>query len=319
MSLTTDQLVTELKGLRRGRGLYSDNVAARVGDQLRQLCGIEHGDPPAVVRDKLSGRLGELASTLPSELETSFTVALAIHPEARQLLLQARLDWLAAHLKRDGRTARRRVDESIRRLAEAAARPVATVEVLPDGSVAGWYIERFGALLRLDLPTPEARERRIVVAERNGIERIGLAVSLPREHGDLGAHELLADVEFGGRLVHTERASDSRFQWSLALPRALLAGERHEYGITFRLPPDQPMRQHYVFTPARRCDFFDLRVRFDPGDPPKEIRRVDAAFHRDVDEGIAMGETLRLDNAGELHVDFRNLTVGFGYGVRWVG
>ena len=316
--MSTDVLLAELKGLRRGRAVYSPDVCDRIGERLREVCAIDRSDPPAVVRQKLTCRLGDLAKTLPDELRVATVAALAIHPHARHLLLQDRLSWLAEQLSRDGRTARRRVDEGFARLAEAAAGTGHRRRVLPDGSQAGWFTASFEAVLHLDRVSPEARERRTVVAEEDGIADICLGVSLPREHGDLGRHDLLVDVDFGGSLQARQRPTDSRFQWSLALPAALRAGERHDYGVTYRLPPGQPMRSHYVFTPARRCDRFDLRIRF--GDvPPAGVRRLDGVFYRDLDERAEMGEPLRADRTGEVRTVFTDLCVGFGYGVRWSG
>lgn len=317
MATSADVLLDELKRLRRGRAVYSPDIAERVGDQLREVCSIERSDPPGVVRDKLSSKLGNLAGTLPDELRVAAVAALAIHPKARHLLLQDRLRWLADHIARDGRTARRRVDESFARLAEAATGPDRPTRVLPDGSGPGWYVSRLEAVYRLDLSLPVAHERRTVVAEWDGIAEIGLGVTLPREHGDLGVPELAVDVDFGGTLVHRHRLSNSRFQCVLALPRPLRAGERHEYGVTIGVPADQRLRPHYVFTPARRCDELDLRVRFAHDRPPSIVRRVDNSFHRELDDPIGSGEPMAPDSAGEVRAVFSDLFVGFGYGVRW--
>lgn len=317
MATSTETLLDELKGLRRGRAIYSPDVSDRVGDRLREVCGIDRSDLPGVVRDKLARKLGDLAGTLPDELGVATAAALAIHPKARHLLLQDRLRWLAEHLCRDGRTARRRVDEGFARLAEAAARAERPVRVLPDGAGPGWHVSRLEAVLRLDLPRPLAHERRTVVAERDGIAEIGLGVTLPREHGDLGTPEVTVDVDFGGTLIRRHRLSDSRFQCVLALPAPLLTGQAHEFGVTIGVPDNQALRPHYVFTPARRCDEFDLRVRFDRSRLPATVRRVEHSFHRELDDPAQFGEVLTPDGAGEVRGVFSDLVVGFGYGLRW--
>jgi hypothetical protein len=317
MTMSSDVLLDELKGLRRGRAVYSSDISERVGDRLREVCGIDRSDPPGVVREKLASRLGDLAGTLPDELRVATAVALAIHPNARHLLLQDRLRWLAEQLCRDGRTARRRVDEGFARLAEVAAGSNRPARLLPDGSGPGWYVSRLHAVFRPDLSRPVAHERRTVVAEWDGVREVGLGVTLPSEHGDFGTPELLVDVDFGGTLVRRQRVSDCRFQCILALPAPLRAGEAHEYGVTMSLPPQQPIRPHYVVTPARRCDEFELRVRFDRSTPPAAVRRVEDAFHRELDDPIGPGEVLAPDGAGEVRARFSDLVVGFGYGVRW--
>ena len=316
MSFSTDVLLGELKGLRRGRAVYSPDISARVGERLRELCGIDRSDPPGIVRQKLTSKLDDLARTLPDELRIATAAALAIHPKARHLLLQDRLSWLADQLCRDRRTARRRVDEGFARLAEAAVGVGRSTVVLPDGSGPGWYAARVEALFRMDLPRPKSHERRTVVAERDGVDQVGLGVTLPREHGDLGACELLVEVDFGGTLIARHRPTDSRLQWILALPASLGAGQTHEYGVTFHLPA-QPVRPHYVFTPARRCDEFDLRIRFDESRPPEKVWRLESTFHRDLDDPAGVGEPLVPDSAGEVRAVFSNLFVGYGYGMRW--
>src|SRR5205823_7552443 len=84
-----------------------------------------------------------------------------------------------------------------------------------------------------------------------------------------------------------------------------------------RVPRDQLMRPHYVFTSPRRCDLFDLRVRFDPARLPDRVWRVSEAFHRDVDDPGPSDDLLTVDSAGELHVEFHDVRPGFGYGARW--
>lgn len=317
MSTSTDVLLDELKGLRRGRAVYSSDISERVGDHLREVCGIDHSDPPNVVREKLASRLGDLAGALPDELRVATAAALAIHPHARHLLLQDRLRWLADELSRDGRTARRRVDEGFARLAEVAAGVHRPVRTLPDGSGPGWYLGRLEAVFRLDMHRPVAHERRTVVAEWDGITEIGLGISLPREHGDFGVSALEVEVDFGGTLVRRHRSSDSRLQCVVALPTALPAGAVHEFGVSIRPAAGSPTLPHYVFTPARRCDELDLRVRFDPDRLPAVVQRVEGTFHRELDEPIGPGAPLVPDRAAEVRVAFADLCVGFGYGVRW--
>jgi hypothetical protein len=123
-------------------------------------------------------------------------------------------------------------------------------------------------------------------------------------------------VLFGATLLSKEHDTGSRFRYLLKLPRTLRAGERHEYGLLFRVPHNQLMRTHYVFISPRRCDLFDLRIRFDPDRRPDQIWRVNETFHRALDEAPA-GDQLTLDPAGELHLRFYDLRPGFGYGAKW--
>ncbi|MFD2417518.1 hypothetical protein [Amycolatopsis pigmentata] len=302
-------LVDELKRLRRGRGVLAPNIEVLAGPRLRLLCNIAEHDEPAVVRRKLGRRLGELATRLPGDLGLALTAALAIHPEARHALLKERMNWLAAHLGRDERTARRRADEACALLAEAAG------ESVPDD---GWYVASFDALVRLDSLSPVVQERRRIIATRDGVDEIIPSVSVPRHPADrTTAHELGVSVLYGGRLVRREHPSESHFRFAIALPTSLSAGQAHDYGIEMRIPPGQPMRPHYVLVPYRRSDRFEVRVRFDPARVPGSIWLVAGVPMRVVDDGRPCGELLTADAAGEVRWEFRNLTQGLGYGVQW--
>jgi hypothetical protein len=183
----------------------------------------------------------------------------------------------------------------------------------------GWYVQDFHAVLLLDRSTPEAIERRSIVAEQDGLDFIDVLITLPREPtGRASSHDLLMEVLYGAALIGKERDTGDRFRFRLGLPAPLHVGESHEYGLLFRIPPGQPMRTHYVFTPMRRCDLFDLRVRFNANNRPAAVWRVNDAFHRAVDDIHPTGEVVLLDAAGEIHLQFRGLRTGFGYGAQWL-
>ena len=276
-------LVDELKRLRRGRGVLSPGIEVLAGPGLRMLCGITELDGPAAGRQKLTKRLGELATRLPDDLGLALLAALAIHPEARHPLLKDRMSWLAGCIGKDDRTARRRADDACALLAESAA------DERPDD---GWYVASFDALVR--------RYQRPIywLALRPG-------------------HDVGVSVLYGGRLSRRERPSESHFRFAITLPSVLRAGQPHEYGIELRVPPGQPMRPHYVFVPLRRCDRFELRIRFDPTRLPGSIWVVTGAPMRVVDDAQPSGEPLRVDAAGEIRHEFHDLTQGLGYGVQW--
>jgi len=315
MTVRAEELAAELKAARRGRGLYHPDIRTRLGPGLRGACGVGAADPPAEIRTKAITRLRLLTRALPEELSDAVQAALGIHPEVRDLLqLQERVDWLARRLRRDTRTARRRIDEACVRLAEtaAAAGAAAALGLRPGG----WYVESFHAVVTLDTDTPMTVERRVVVAERDGLDHLVLGWSVPRADGG-GPQDVLVQVLYGGVLVAKERDTGTRFRLVLELPVTLRAGESHEYGLLVRIPPDQPMRNHYAYIPATRCDFFDLRVRFDRRRLPDRVWRVSEAFHRDLDERRPSGEFLAPDRAGELHVQFHEILPGHGYGIQW--
>jgi hypothetical protein len=265
----------------------------------------------------LTSRLSTLVETLPDDLALAVQAALGLHPEAQQPFLGDRVQWLADQLKRDRRTARRRLDDGLIRLAQAAAGPAPPPPEPAGHTDDGWYVADFHALLRLDQPTPEAIERRGIVAERNGIDSIVALITVHRDPTDRsGGHDLLMEVLYGATLVSKEHDANNQFRFVLKLPRALRAGERHEYAALFRIPPNQLMRSRYVHTSPRRCDLFDLRIRFDQDRPPERIWRVNGTFFRAPDTP-PNGDPLALDSVGELHLQFSGLKPGFGYGAQW--
>jgi hypothetical protein len=319
MAVPSGQLLGELKKLTRGRGIHTADIGDRIGPALKALAEISDQDASAVIQRKLAVRLRSLAEMLPEELGLAVMAALALHPEARQAFLQGRIDWLAAQIGRESRTARRRVEEGMTRLAESALYLVDSPRGEVDPADQGWYVESFQALLRLDSETPEAMEQRRIVAERDGVDKILIMLALPGDRADRDiSRDMIAEVLYGGRLVEETRPSQSLFRFVLRLPRTLRVGEQHEYGLIFRIPPGQPMRSHYVFTPTRRCDSFDLRVRFKLERSPKQVWRIAGAVHRQIDDSTPSDHILLPDTAGEVRVQFRDLRPGLGYGVQWI-
>jgi len=315
MSLSEGALAVELRALRKGRGVQSPTIVDSLGPQLSVVCGITAGDSPATIREKLVGRLGALAKKLPQDLKAAVVAALSLSPDAPGAFLQDRVQRLADLEKRDVRTIRRRVDDAIDMLAQAAVR-AGTTAARTDGD--GWRVERLESLLRMDVGSPVCFERRFIVAESSGVEEVRELMTLPRgAETDSTEHDVGVEVQYGVELVRRERVRDTRFAFVLRLPHALSAGDSHDYGLVLRVPPGQPMRTHYVFFPKRPCDSFALRVRFPAGAVPRNIWKVAEVFHRDLDDEQLVREELVADRVGEVSVDFDGLIAGHGYGVQW--
>ena len=307
----SEPLAEEIQAVRRGRGLHHRTVDDRIGPELRRVCDITEGDTLSVLRTKLIDRLDRAANELPDELALSIRAALGIHPETERMLqLQERVEWLAHELRRDVRTARRRVDEACLRLAEVLAAGSST----RPRRGPGWYVAGFHAVALLDRTDPVTIERREIVSDQDGLDEITLGFSL-RDTGS--PTEIRLRVLYGGLLAEPEAASGSRMRVALRLPRPLREGEPHEYALMTTLPPNLAMQQHYAYTPSTRCDRFHLRVRFDPERVPTRIWRVADAFHRDLDERVLEGETLHPDSCGDLQTSFDDLMPGYGYGIQW--
>ncbi|MGW3959065.1 hypothetical protein ACWED2_04515 [Amycolatopsis sp. NPDC005003] len=277
------ELVRELKALRKGRAL-AGRVEDRVGPALRSACAVAESDGMVTIRAKVTDRLSELSAHLPEDLRLAALAAFAITPEARQPLYQERMRWAAARVDRDPRTVRRRVDEAIELLAELAA---PTSPVAPAGN---WHI--LSLTLALVLEESCVFEQHRVVADQDGLRSFEPA--LPFAEGSL---------LYGGTLSP---------EGKVELPVPLRRGESWEFAAVSKLEPATRM----VYVPRHRCEVFDLRLRFGR-ETPTEVVALDGAFERDIADPRYRGRTLRVDEAGEVHLQFRHLTPGLVYGARW--
>ena len=309
----SEQLIEELKSVRRGRGLHHGKIEERVGPELRRVCAVSAGDTAATMRTKIVERLGQAIDTLPAELALSARAAFGIHPETHELLqLQERVNWLAHQLRRDVRTARRRVDEACGRLAETLVS--GSMPSSSGGRSPGWHVAVANGAILLDADGLIAVEWREIVADRDALDRITLGWSL-RTAG--GPATIGVKVLYGGMLSAPEQPIGSRRHLYLALPRPLRVTERHQYAVVTQLRAGEAMQKHYAYFPMTRCDRYHLQVRFDPNRAPERIWRVSDAFHRELDERSAEGDPLPPDPSGTVEVDFADLTTGYGYGVQW--
>lgn len=313
MPIGPTELASELKTLRKGRGLQAPRLAEQVGPMLRELCGIGDNENAASIREKLTRQLRILANGLPDDLRLVVTTALALQADAQHQFLRERVQSLAEQQRRDVRTIRRRMDEGFELLAEIAARPPADQ---PRGKVLGWYTERLEAIVRIDKEPAEYFERRRIVSEVDGLQTIQQSFTVPKNGPGSDDLDLQCEPHFGVALVGRHRKPASRFAFDFDLPLPLTLGQKHEYGLIWRVPDSRSMRTHYVIFPDRRCDELELRIRFATGRTPDLIWRVDEVFHREVDDPEP-GTLLVIDQVGEISLTFRNLLPGHGYGAQW--
>ncbi|HEX3787216.1 MAG TPA: hypothetical protein VHW44_05095 [Pseudonocardiaceae bacterium] len=315
MTISPNELMEELKGLRKGRGLHAPGLDRLIGPALRELCDIAEGDGAEDARRRIQAWVTQATTGFPEDLRIATLTSLGLNPDAQQAFLAERVDWLAKRESRDARTIRRRVDVGLERLAEVAMQAHAAAGKSDDESEK-WYVRRFKALLRLDGPTPACTETRTIVATGEPIDHIPWSISLPRtgddRPGDLDV-QVLEGAVFGGM----ERPSASRFLMNLQLPGKLQPGQEHTFGLEVRVPQGQPMRPTYVFWPERRCERFDLTVRFDPAHLPRQVWRVNAVFHRDADEIEPGPDQLIVNGIGEVSASFLNPRPDRGYGIQW--
>ncbi|GEM_PF-3205331 len=319
MSIERYQLLEDLKRLRRGRGLAEARLET-LSPSLRALSGARPEATHQEALELLRVELSRLIDGLPGELRQFARVALNIgwEDDGASELLEGRISRLSELVSRDPRTVRRRIEQAMNWLVDAAVAEESWTEMDRQESADEWYIKSIRAILRLDLPNPEAVDEREIAVQGSPLSGISLPFTLPRhpdDHGD--THGLGTDMLFGGKFVVNQRVSDSRFDIKVQFPRVLQPGETHRYAIIYRIPDGQRMAPHYVHVPYRRCDNFELLVRFDEHSIPTDIRQITAAFHREIDDRQPDAEILRPDDAGEVHVRFTNLRVGFAYGIQW--
>lgn len=308
---TAADVVGELKVLRKGRAIFTTPLAGRIGPALRATCGISEDDDTIVMRRKLVHRLRPLADSLPDDLKIAVLAAFALVEQARKPFYQERVHWAAITLERDDRTVRRRIDEGIEQIAALAV--AAGPDPRPRYPSRSWHTEELRVTLALDQPVAEAFEFRRVVADADEIAELDLALTLPATGEPVADPELVVDVFHGGVLASRAMESSDRVGLSLRLPEPLHRGEKHDIGLRFRANLRAP---HYVCVPRHPCDEFDLHVRF--GDRvPDRIVRLEKAFQGDTRDRVPRGAELATDDAGEVHVRFRDLAPGFAYGIRW--
>lgn len=311
-----DRIADEIRSLHKGRGLQAGDLEQRLGPLLTELASDRQGSGAVVRRQKLISEITTCSNHLAADLRAAIFASLALSGETRQMpYFKDRLSWLASHLRYEYRTALRRIDTAERLLSEEIARELTRRRGRTAAPLDGWRLKELRTLVRLDTPTPEAHEHRRIVATRPDLTEVMAWLDIPPGPGQTRS-ALSAEVLYGGKLERREHPSASRFQFVIQFPTPLQPGEEHEYGLLLRIP-GQSMRPHVIFSPELPCDVYDLRIRFDPGNQPAWIRRVDGETVRMLDHADPAYDMLTLDDAGEAHVRFDNPTMYLCYGVQW--
>lgn len=311
-----DRLRSELRGLRKGRGVRSPRIADGIGTDLRVLCGITEADATATVRRKLITQLESLVNGLPPDLGHVARVALALDVDSKANFSE-RVRQVANDLGQSERTALRRVDEAMALMAEAAS---SRLSGRSNGRSFGddWYIEKIRTLLHFKANEVEVFEERTIVATDDSVGRIPVAFSIPgTSSGSRYSPPLGLEILYGGQIHNVEHVSSSHYQFAIELPRTLERNEEHSYGLRYRVSLDARVANHYVVQPFQPCNAVMLTIRFDPNHLPRAVTQVDGVPIRVLDESGPFGETLMPDRLGEVSLSIRHLRPGLAYGVRW--
>jgi hypothetical protein len=306
----------ELRHLRRGRGVLDAELPGRIGPSLKSLSGIEDSDSPTEARSKLIALVDELARDLAEDLRLALSAALAIHPDAQHRFLDERMDWLSFRLARSVRSARRRVEEAIQSIDSSYSQAPASSRA--EHAPPGWHLGSLRTLLRLDGPVPTSEETRTIVADVNGLEEILISTRVPVADTDTDQLGVDFEIVYGGSLRRAERPTRSYFRYAVGLPHPLAAGDKHEIRVLLRVSQDRLLRTRYVFEPLRRCDAFELLIRFGPDTWPAQLWRIPGIPYGMTDDFEAPEFLESPDTFGEVRLNFGLLKPGLAYGAKWV-
>lgn len=305
-------LCEELKRLRRGRGVERRGLDRYLGPEIRRRCGLGSNEREPQVRAAVSAMLRDLAAGLSPDLRRAAMLALALDRDYRFATLAAREVGLADLQKWSVRTARRRMNEALEAMAQAAEEGPVPVDDPAGGP--GWRVSSLHALFRLDTRTPELYEMRTIVAVRE-IDEITIRIGLPEAPDGVGSPEV--EALFGARVRGIEhRDGTGNQKVVLELPGRLLPGDNHEFWLRVVLPPGRPTWPHYAIVPLDPCESGTVRVRFGER-PPGEVWLLDEVPYTDLRERPAKPELVEPSGLGDVVRTFHGLRPGYGYGLAW--
>ncbi|MEU7524635.1 hypothetical protein AB0A74_02755 [Saccharothrix sp. NPDC042600] len=314
-----EELVSELKSLRRGRGLDAPDLTIRTGRRLRVVLRLDEALRPDELRKGLARRLEDVAAALPDGPRQAVLIAYGLtENSAGARFFKKRVELLATLIERDARTASRRIDEALTMLAEVALagyreRPGSALEDIPP-----WRTSMLRTVVVLDQGVPEVFETRRIVTSVEGLDEIELAASIPAVSDGRGSAENMGfDVLYGGTVRARSRRSTSRVAYSLKLPHGLRRHAEHELFLRFRFADERAMRPFYVCTPEFPCERFELRVKFPSVATTGHVWRIDGLLPFEVEDAMAQRKPVAADAAAEVHFVFTNLVPNRSYGAAW--
>ena len=311
---TVDELIDDLMELRRGHGVLAEDAPRRAGSAVKRVCGVRGSDGEAVVRKKLIDRLTELTLELPEQYRPAVGAALALAPHSQERFLHQRMKWAAIEMDRDHqRTANRRLQPGFRLLAEQLLVRWDAGDT-PD---LDWHTVELDAVLRMDLDPPVLCETRTIRALVDNLDEVTAQLTLPPYPALDPPKPVRATVVFGGEIVEKSAQTRTYAAFLVRFAEPLMSGEQHQYSVEFTGPRRSAFNPMYVMEPLRRCDRFDVRVKFSPESAPTSIWRVCGLPPRRVDEHMSTDDPINIDSVGEASASFVGLVQGLSYGLQW--
>jgi hypothetical protein len=272
---------------------------------LRELCRVTDHDDDLAVRRKVARTLTSFATGLPPDLQTCFLAAFGLPPESGLPFYLARLEWAGVQVHREVRTVRRRVDQGIRRVAQAAAHSRRSQANSP-GHDAEWYTADLTVRATLTNEGLEVFEFWRIVAERNDLDQIDIHWTAGTGDVPLPIDDIVLDVLHGGRLVARGLAAANRAWVRVALPAVLDRGQAHDLALRVRPPASWPTGSHFVHVPFQRCD--RLQLAFALHSPVLDHFDVlDGVLPGDADDELAAHRPKTLGTNDTVCVEFADL------------
>lgn len=316
MSVPADQLLIELKALRKGLGVETDDIGSRVGRTLQRICGVEEGDTGERIRRKLRDQLTALINQCHPEQQRLLRAALGLD-SATPRMYQERIKEIADSTFVDPRTVQRRIDSALVRLTQLALETRRLVDVRRPSP---WHTTDLRVVVCFDLRVPEVFETRRIVAGQDGVEEVEVGMTLTPPDGWTGPgsiEDLGVDLLYGGELSDRMMKSRTRIGFVLRLPEPLARGDEHEYAFRVKLPPERAIAPHYVCTPKYQCDRFSLHVRFGTVVCPRQVWRLSGVSPLELDDPVWSGDLAAPNRYGEVHTSFDDLEPQLSYGFGW--
>lgn len=317
MSPLADQLLVELKTLRKGFGVETDDIGSRVGRALQRVCGVEDGDTGERIRRKVRDQLTALINQCNPDQQKLLRAALGLEAAAAPRMYQERIREIAESAFVDPRTVQRRIDSALGRLAQLALETRRLVDVRRRPP---WHTTDLRVVITFDLRVPEVYETRRIVAEQDGVHEVEVGMTLTPPPGWTGSgsiEDLGVDLLHGGELSDRMMKSRNRIGFVLRPPEPLARGDEHEYAFRVRLPPERGIAPHYVCTPKYPCDRFSLHVRFGEVVQPRQVWRLSGVPPLELDDPVWNGDVVRPNRFGEVHTRFDHLEPQLSYGFGW--